>query len=141
MNTRILVLLFMILVMISCGDSKIEVQSTLLVVDTYPSNGAEIDTDLNRILVFFSSPLDEGSVSAESFRFELVSSIDVASTGVPVDISVSGLSDDKSMVELRIESTPLTVGAVYRLSVDSVKAANGARLAQKYFRFFIVKTK
>lgn len=142
MNARILVLLWvMISIMVSCGDSKIEVQSTLLVVDTYPSNGAEIDADLNRILVFFSSPLDEGSISAESFRFEVVGSVDITSRGVPVDISVSGLSDDKSMVELSIKSTPLTAGAVYRLSIDSVKALNGARLAQRYFRFFVVKTK
>ncbi len=140
-NGRLIILLLAVFLILSCGDSKIEVQNTLLVLDTYPSNGAEINADLNKIMVFFSSAVDENSLTADSFKLELVGSVDIKSSGVAVNISIGNIPDDKSMVELIINETPLTNGAVYRLSIDSVKATNGAALAQKYYRFFVVKNK
>ncbi|MGC9043539.1 MAG: Ig-like domain-containing protein [Myxococcota bacterium] len=141
MKKTLLLLLVFSAIFISCGDSKIEVQSTLLVVDTYPSNGAEVDPSLDRIIVFFSSSLDESQIKNESFVLELVGGVDVDVAGVQVKTEILNLSEDRSAVTLSIGSTPLTGGSIYRLSVSDVKSATGSLLAHKYYTFFSVKTK
>lgn len=140
MKRAILFFLISSIIFLGCGDSKIEVQSTLMVVDTYPSNGAEIESTLDKIIVFFSSTLDEGTLQNESFVLELVGEVDASITGVPVKTEILGLSEDKSAVIIGIDA-PLTDGSIYRLTISDVKSATGTLLSQKYYKFFIVKSK
>jgi hypothetical protein len=135
------ILFFLIsIAFLGCGDSKIEVQNTLLVVDTYPSNGAEIESTLDKIIVFFSSSLEESAIKNESFVLELVGEVDVDISGVPVKTQILGLSEYKSAVIVGIDA-PLTVGSIYRLTISDVKSATSTLLSQKYYKFFIVKSK
>ncbi len=130
-----------LLIALSCGDSKIEVKSTLLVVDTYPSQGAEVEPSLSDILVFFSSKIDTGSVSNDSFLLELVGAVDTDIAGSKVNTEILDVSEDKTGVHLKIKDTPLTGGSIYRLTISNVKSATGETLEHKYYRFFSVKSR
>jgi hypothetical protein len=134
-------LLLCVLLCISCGDSKIEVQNPLLVIDTYPSNGSVISPNLSQIIVFFSAPVDENSISQNSFKFELVGSIDTEVEGTPVKTEILTLSDDRTSVFLSIDETPLSVGAVYRLAISNIRSKSGSSLPQNYYKFFTVGSK
>jgi len=138
---RILLVLLLLALGISCGDSKIEVQNTLLVIDTYPSNGSVISPNISQIIVFFSSAIDENSISKDSFKLELVGSIDTKVEGSAVNTEVLSLSDDKTSVYLTIKDTPLSVGGVYRLTISEIKSTTGSNLAQNFYKFFTVGSK
>ncbi len=137
------ILLFAIIAMfvINCGDSKIEVQKTLLVADVYPSGGASVDPSIDRIIVFFSSSIDRSSLSSDSFILELVGELDVDTEGAVVKTEISGVSDDNMTVYIDIKGTPLVEGSIYRLTVKDVKSSTGELLARNFYSFFTVKTK
>lgn len=141
MKRAILLSFVLTFLFLSCGDSKIEVKSGLQVIDTYPSNGAEIDPFLSEMIVFFSSRIDETALKEDSFLLELVGEVDTDVSGAKVSTEISRLSDDKTAVYILIKDTPLTAGSIYRLTIKEVKSVTGDSLKQNYFRFFFVKSK
>ncbi|MCX7943400.1 MAG: Ig-like domain-containing protein [Deltaproteobacteria bacterium] len=130
---------FLIGLFLACGDSKIEVQSPLLVVDTYPSSGAEVDPSLSDILVFFSSRIDSASLSNDSFVLELIGEIDTTVAGAKVSTEVLDISEDGTSVHIVIKETPLKRGSIYRLTISNVKSVFGDKLSQSYYKFFKVR--
>lgn len=141
MRRGLLLLIFSLILMVSCGDSKIEVQSTLLVVDTYPSNGAEVDPYISDIFVFFSSKIDSESLSNDSFLLELVGEVSTTAEGSKVKTDIVEISEDKTSVHITILDKPLVGGSIYRLTINNVKSASGNMLQNKYYKFFSVKRK
>lgn len=112
-----------------CGGAEIVASSPLLILATYPGDGALVEPGEDRLAFSFSEPIDEatlgGAVNAE----------ELTQAGSPVrELSVSSVFYTQDTMTAVFQLPPMADGVIYqvRLSAAQVVAESGARLVADY---------
>lgn len=115
--------------LVGCGGAEIVASSPLLVLATYPGDGALVEAGEDRLAFSFSEPIDEATLAGA------VSGEELTLAGAPVrELSISSVVYTQDSMTAVYALPPMATGVVYQvqLSASEVAASTGARLVADY---------
>lgn len=116
-----------------CGGTEVITPQPLFVVDTYPSNGAQVASGQIPVVISFSAPVDPDSLPQALLLEE------TAGSGTPIRIVPTALAEYLQQDQAAIYQLPaLPGGTTYSLTIQKevVRAEDGTRLLTDIVRRF-----
>ncbi len=117
----------------SCGGTEVITPQPLFVVDTYPSNGAQIASGQVPVVISFSAPVDPETL-AQALLLE-----ETAGSGTPIRVIPTALAEYLQQDQTATYQLPaLSADTAYSLTVkkEVVRAMDGTRLLTDIVRRF-----
>lgn len=131
--SRPFVVLATLLCVCACGGAEVVTPQPLFVLDTYPSNGASVDSGQVPLVLTFSAPVDEESLQ-DALLLE-----ETSEAGTPIRVVPTALAEYlQDSLTATYQLPDLEANTAYSLTVakDGLKAVDGSTLLTDVVRRF-----